>query len=295
MSVGILLTILAAFGVFLIVYQLLRPAPAPGSAGFAEAGLPKTGPGGYVEPNPQGSLWERLDAKMLKITFLKNSLERYYLLLGQPSRFSPVAILHAKQGTAFCAVLAGALLLGTLHPLTLLILALLGFSLPDLLFSQRIRKRQDQILRNFPTLVDLVALTVESGLDYLASFERILRNTRQHSPLEEELQKSLNEVQLGYLRREALRHFAQRTGIQELRSFVGLILQSDELGTSLVELLRNFAQDMRFRRLSRAERLASEASTKMLFPLFFFIFPTVFVLMFAPLLNALIKGGGLPF
>jgi len=82
-----------------------------------------------------------------------------------------------------------------------------------------------------------------------------------------------------------------RTGVQEIRSFVGLVVQSDELGTSLVELLRNYAADMRFRRLNKAEKLAAQASTKMLIPLMIFIFPTVFILMLAPMAKNLMSSG----
>jgi len=98
-------------------------------------------------------------------------------------------------------------------------------------------------------------------------------------------------VQLGYTRRDALKRLAMRTGVAEIRSFVGLIIQSDELGTSLVELLRNYAADMRFRRLNKAEKLAAQAATKMLIPLFIFIFPTVFIMMLAPMMKSLITGG----
>jgi len=101
----------------------------------------------------------------------------------------------------------------------------------------------------------------------------------------------LNEISLGYSRRDALRRLALRTGLQEVRSFVGLIIQSDELGTSLVELLRNYAADMRFSEIEQSEKLAAQASTKMLFPLFMFIFPTVFIMMLAPMMKSLLTGG----
>jgi tight adherence protein C len=148
-------------------------------------------------------------------------------------------------------------------------------------------------MHNFPTMVDLMALTIEAGLDYMAAIERILKNVKpaQRTELEDELQKMINEVQLGYTRRDALKRLAMRTGVSEVRSFVGLIIQSDELGTSLVELLRNYAADMRFRRLNKAEKLAAQASTKMLIPLFIFIFPTVFIMMLAPMMKTLISGG----
>jgi tight adherence protein C len=168
---------------------------------------------------------------------------------------------------------------------------LVGFFVPDLIFNNKIRARQADIMRSFPTFVDLAALTIEAGLDYMSAIDRILKNSKAKTELENELQKMINEIQLGYSRRDALKRLAVRTGIQEIRSFVGLIVQSDELGTSLVELLRSYATDMRFRRLNRAEKLAAQASTKMLIPLFIFIFPTVFIMMLAPMMKSLMTGG----
>ena len=139
--------------------------------------------------------------------------------------------------------------------------------------------------------MDLAALIIESGWDYLTAFERIIKVAREKTILEDELEKTIGEIKLGYSRREALERFAARTGVQEVRSLVGLIIQSDELGTSLVDLLRNFSADLRSRRLNKAEKLAAQASTKMLFPLFIFIFPTIFILILSPMLSGLFSGG----
>jgi tight adherence protein C len=176
-----------------------------------------------------------------------------------------------------------------------LVFAPLGFLLPDVfLYSGRVRARQEDIIHNFPTFVDLGALMIESGLDYMTAFDRIVKIAPVKTGLESEIEKTIDEVQLGYSRRDALRRLSMRTGLQEVRSFVGLIVQSDELGTSLVELLRNYSTDMRFRRLNKAEKLAAQASTKMLIPLFIFIFPTVFILMLSPMISDLVQGG-MPF
>jgi len=217
-------------------------------------------------------------------------LEEMHMLLGRPDKPSALDILHLKE---FLAALfgVGAMVLTGAWPL--LAFGVIGFFIPDSLIRTRVRARQADLMRNFPTMVDLMALTIEAGLDYMSAIERILKNIRagQRTELEKELEKMINEVQLGYSRRDALTRLATRTGVPEIRSFVGLIIQSDELGTSLVELLRNYATDMRFRRLNKAEKLAAQASTKMLFPLFIFIFPTVFIMMLAPMMKSLISGG----
>ncbi|MBI3289179.1 MAG: type II secretion system F family protein [Elusimicrobia bacterium] len=240
--------------------------------------------------NPNGGLIDKLDLFLLKTFHLDVKLEELHMLMGRPQKPTPVEMLHLKELLAggFCAVIY----VLTSEPV-LAMFGLIGFFIPDSLFNGQIRTRQADIMRNFPTMVDLMALTIEAGLDYMAAIERILKNVKQaqRTELENELQKMINEVQLGYTRRDALKRLAMRTGVAEIRSFVGLIIQSDELGTSLVELLRNYAADMRFRRLNKAEKLAAQAATKMLIPLFIFIFPTVFIMMLAPMMKSLVEGG----
>lgn len=240
--------------------------------------------------NPHGSLLEKLDLFLLKTFHLDVKLEEVHMMMGRPQKPTPLEMLHLKE------MLAAGLVVGLyvlLESPFVAALGLIGFFIPDTLFQGKIRDRQADIMRNFPTMVDLMALTIEAGLDYMAAIERILKNVKQaqRTELENELQKMLNEVSLGYTRRDALKRLAMRTGVSEIRSFVGLIIQSDELGTSLVELLRNYAADMRFRRLNKAEKLAAQAATKMLIPLFIFIFPTVFIMMLAPMMKSLVSGG----
>jgi len=238
--------------------------------------------------NPHGSVFDRFDLFLLKTFHLDVKLEELHMMMGRPAKPTPIQMLHMKE-------LLAAAFMGMLYFMTgipaMAIFGVIGFFIPDSIFNGRIRARQMEIMRSFPTFVDLAALTIEAGLDYMAAIERILKNSKAKTELELELEKMINETQLGYSRKDALRRLALRTGIQEIRSFVGLIVQSDELGTSLVELLRNYAADMRFRRLNKAEKLAAQASTKMLIPLFVFIFPTVFIMMLSPMMKSLIQGG----
>ncbi|PIU18907.1 MAG: hypothetical protein COT18_09580 [Elusimicrobia bacterium CG08_land_8_20_14_0_20_59_10] len=236
--------------------------------------------------------WDKVDLFLAKRLGMEKKLEETYTLLGSPPNTNPLKMLHLKM---IAAVALPAIFFVMSGSFFVIIFALLGFMLPDAaMYSSRIRARQEDIIRNFPTFVDLGALMIESGLDYMTAFDRIVKIAPVKTGLEIEIERTINEVQLGYSRRDALRRLATRTGLQEVRSFVGLIVQSDELGTSLVELLRNYSADMRFRRLNKAEKLAAAASTKMLIPLFIFIFPTVFILMLAPMVSDLITGG-MPF
>ncbi|MCG2724816.1 MAG: type II secretion system F family protein [Elusimicrobia bacterium] len=241
--------------------------------------------------NPNGTFIDRLDIFLARKCGQNKKLEEMYILLGRPEDTDPLKMLHKKEIWAGFLTVGAYLLTGSLLSVIVLFP---GFVLPDILVSRKIRERQDDIIRNFPTFVDLTALMIESGQDYMTAFDKIVKISSDKTGLELEVGKVINEVQLGYSRRDALRRFSLRTGIQEIRSFVGLIIQSDELGTSLVELLRNFSGDMRFRRMNKAEKLAAQASTKMLIPLFIFIFPVVFILMLAPMVYDLLSGG-MPF
>lgn len=238
------------------------------------------------------NMWDKLDLFFARTLGLEKKLEETYMLLGSPASTNPLKMLHLKMILAAALPAVFYVMSGSFF---VLIFAPLGFVLPDAgIYAGRIRRRQEDIIHNFPTFVDLGALMIESGLDYMTAFDRIVKIAPVKTGLELEIERTINEVQLGYSRRDALRRLSMRTGLQEVRSFVGLIVQSDELGTSLVELLRNYSADMRFRRLNKAEKLAAQASTKMLIPLFIFIFPTVFILMLSPMVSDLIRGG-MPF
>ncbi|HCC48649.1 MAG TPA: hypothetical protein DEQ38_11130, partial [Elusimicrobia bacterium] len=171
------------------------------------------------------NFWDKVDLFFARQLGMEKKLEETYMLLGSPPNTNPLKMLHLK------------LIAGTLLPLGAfvltqsfftLIFAPIGFMLPDgVMYSGRIRKRQEDIIRNFPTFVDLGALMIESGLDYMTAFDRIVKIAPVKTGLELEIERTINEVQLGYSRRDALRRLSMRTGLQEVRSFVGLIVQSD--------------------------------------------------------------------
>lgn len=220
----------------------------------------------------------------------EEKMEELYTQLGRPSNLDSLKMVQQKIKLSVVFGILGCLLAGWGGIIGFLV----GFIVPDSTWRSKVAKRQKDIIRGFPTFVDLAALMIESGLDYMSAFERIVKISTEKTGWETEVEKTINEVQLGYSRRDALHRMSDRIGLQEIRSFVGLIVQSDELGTSLVELLRNYSADMRFRRLNKAEKLAAQASTKMLIPMFVFIFPTVFIMMLSPMVMDLVNGG-MPF
>lgn len=243
--------------------------------------------------NPNGGAQEKLDWWLVNKLNLERPLEEIHMQLGMPENITPLMILHQKEQYAIVLPLFAAAAMAMIDfPWFLAVLGVpLGFSLPEMQLRGKVRARQKDIMRNFATVVDLAALTIESGLDYMQAFDKIIKVARKKTELEKEMEKMITEVSLGYSRREALIRFADRTGLQEIRSFVGLVIQSDELGTSLVDLLRNYGGDLRYRRIQNAEKAAAQASTKMLIPMFIFIFPIVFITMLGPMIYNLVAGG----
>ncbi len=288
MIVGLNLLLLIGVGaVFVGVFRLFSPAQEKDEIVDIAVRRYKSA-SSFARLDPDAKFLDKLAVFCLNTFHLEDSLEEMYLQLGSPDKPQPVDILYYK---ILGAVLLPAFLMFVFKSFWPIIFIPAGFILPDVIIRGKIQKRQQEILGNFSTTVDLAALIIESGLDYLTAFERIIKVAREKTILEEELEKTIGEIKLGYSRREALERFAARTGVQEVRSLVGLIIQSDELGTSLVDLLRNFSADLRSRRLNKAEKLAAQASTKMLFPLFIFIFPTIFILILSPMLGGLLSGG----
>ncbi|WP_428055545.1 type II secretion system F family protein [Candidatus Avelusimicrobium alvi] len=282
-----LLLAVGMFSIFLAIFGLL--APKGKKEEIVDVAVRRfKSTSSFARLKPEEKMMDRLAVFCLHNFHLEKSLEEMHMQLGSPDNPQPVDILYTKIIAALAIPAAIMLLFQAVWPV---ILVPVCFMVPDVLIKSKIQKRQAEILGNFSTTVDLAALIIESGLDYLTAFERIIKIAKEKTILEEELDKTINEIKLGYSRREALERFSARTGVQEVRSLVGLIIQSDELGTSLVDLLRNFSSDLRSRRLSRAEKLAAQASTKMLFPLFMFIFPTIFILILAPMIMGLVSGG----
>ena len=168
-------------------------------------------------------------------------------------------------------------------PLSLLGLVLL-YSWPMVWLRRAVRRRQTAILRSLPFVLDLLTLSVEAGLDFMAALRRCTERPAV-DPLTEELLRVVHETQVGTSRRDALRAMSARVGLADVRSVVSALVQADELGVSLGSILRIQSAQVRARRFERAERLANEAPVKLLAPLMLFIFPAVFLILLGPVFH----------
>lgn len=175
-------------------------------------------------------------------------------------------------------------------PIFSIIILLMLFLKPMMWLNGTLKRRHLSIQRALPYVLDLLTLSVEAGLDFMTAIKRIL-DYRAMDPLGEELLRMFREVQVGKTRREALRNMSARAMQPDLNGVVHSLVQADELGVSIGYILRIQADQMRVRRFQRAEKLAQEAPVKMLFPLIFFIFPAIFVVLLGPVLLDLVQHG----
>jgi tight adherence protein C len=161
-----------------------------------------------------------------------------------------------------------------------LILALAGFFVPRLWLRMRVSRRQREIVRNFPDALDLLSVSVDAGLAFDSALIRV--SEQWSNALTREFNRTIVEMRVGTQRNVALQRMADRTGVQEIQTFVGVLIQSGQLGVSIAETLHTQAAQVRVRRRQRAEELARQASIKMVFALVFFIFPALLVVLLGP-------------
>ncbi len=165
----------------------------------------------------------------------------------------------------------------------------LGFLLPVSWLGRQIKKRQKLILKALPDALDLLVISVTAGLGFDAALQRVAE--KWDNELCSEFRRALSDVRLGTPRHEAFRAMTIRTGVDDLTSFVAAVIQADQLGVSMGKMLKIQADQLRLRRRQRAEEEAQKAPIKMLFPLVFLIFPSLFVVILGPALPRLLGGG----
>jgi tight adherence protein C len=156
----------------------------------------------------------------------------------------------------------------------------LGFALPHVYLKRLIDQRQLAIRKALPDLLDLLTVSVEAGLGFDQAMGKVVEKT--NGPLSEEFRITLQEVQMGKSRREALRDLGLRTGVESVMNFTNALIQADKLGVSLGNVLRVQSEDIRRKRRQEAEEKAMKAPIKLLFPLIFFIFPSLFIIILGP-------------
>jgi len=291
-----LLALLAAAFVFATVFllvmasfwrsdDLMRARVASLRAGARQEDLPD-----LARPFAERVLSPALDAiaeRILAILpqHLLAGVRRKLILAGEPMNLGGFLTVMVLSGGLFL-VLGSALMVaagGGFQAKQLLMLATtgaVGLVLPYLWLVNRVRRRQAIITKSLPDSFDLVTTCVEAGLGLDAALARVAEKVQ--GPFAEELSRTLREVGMGRMRREALQELAERTGVPDLLAFVNAVTQAEQMGTGIGQVLRVQSEQMRMRRRQRAEEIAHQAPVKMVFPLVLCILPTLFLIILGP-------------
>jgi tight adherence protein C len=232
----------------------------------------------YRMTRPSNRNVRRLRRRMIRAGFLSENSVLVYSVLRLASAIGlPMLIFFILISTDFPK---------TPQFLALVLIGVvLGLFIPSFVLSKIITRRQQKISRALPDAIDLMVVCVEAGLGLNPAIQRVGRELELVEPvLSSELGITDREIRAGKPRDEALRNLGDRTGVDDIKSLVALLIQSDRFGTSIASSLRIFADSMRTKRRQRAEELVSKASIKLIFPLLLFIFPALLIVLLGPAL-----------
>jgi tight adherence protein C len=222
----------------------------------------------------------------------RDQVARKLALAGSPPDVSVdqilvVKLLGAGSVLVWLPIVVVLHLSGFMALLFVGVLWAVSFMGPDVFLSRKIEARQHEISVQLPDILDLLVISVEAGLGFEQALERT--TTAVPGPLSDEFRRMLRETRYGATRAEALRAMDERCEVPELRTFIMAMLQADTFGVSISRLLRSQADEMRVRRRFRAQEQAQKAPVKMLFPLVFCIFPSIFVVILGPAMIQLMQ------
>jgi len=222
--------------------------------------------------------------KMVSEKF-REKCKQKLVISGNPMHLIPAEFLALQEIGLVVGLLFGFFLVLTIHANILFpfLLSVGGFFFPKLWLNEMISKRKHVVFISLPFSMDLLTLVVEAGLNFTAAIEEVV-DKGQPGPLRDEFAKMLQDLRLGVSMRDALKGMAERTDMSEIRSFTSALIQADKLGTPLSDALRIQSDIRRTERFQTAEKMAQESPVKMLFPLLFFIFPAVFIILLVPII-----------
>ncbi len=223
-----------------------------------------------------------------------NALRHRLIMAGSP------AGMHANEFVGVKGLImvwvVGLALLGaylTRYPATLMnglmlgLVAFCSFSLPDFWLSRRISQRQLAITNSLPDALDLLVIANEAGLSFESSIQEI--TSKWNNELAVEFSHVLSDMRMGLARRDALNDLADRTGVLDVTSFVSAVNQAESMGVSIGRVLTVQAEELRVKRRQRAQERANQAPVKMMFPLVFLIFPSIFAVLLGPAVPQLLS------
>ena len=256
--------------------------------------------GGALRPERPPSQWVqrvvKLTGPLAKLSvpeegWESSSVRTHFMNAGFRNPSAPVVYFAAKTGLAllFPALLylyvstTGSNLHGNMLFFALLVVAAVGYYLPNIVMRRLVFVRQREIFETFPDALDLMTICVEAGLAMDAAIARVADEIKLTSPiLSEELHLVTLELRAGASKEKALRNLALRTGVEDVDILVAMLIQAERFGTSIGASLRVHADGLRTKRRQRAEEAAAKIALKLLFPLIFCIFPSLLLVLLGP-------------
>jgi len=207
------------------------------------------------------------------------------VLAGNPGNLDAPSFVVIKLLATIVGLVGGFFLTDyggdTIQRMALFVLPIaLGFFGPDAWVKRKIDERADSMRKALPDVLDLLVISVEAGLGFDSALSRVVATVP--GPLSEEFFRMLQETRVGVSRRDAMRHLMERTDLEELRSFILAMIQAEAFGVTIARVLRVQADEMRVRRRQRAQEKAFAAPVKLVFPLVFCIFPSLFIVLLGP-------------
>lgn len=240
-------------------------------------------------------LAQRLSGTVARMTSTSFSdrTEKRLALAGNPGELrvgdwlgikAIAAIAFAGGFFLLLGILGGNLILGIIMvPVGLAF----GYTFPEFWLGGRIKKRKKAILLQIPDALDLLTISVRAGLGFDAALGKVVEKLK--GPLTDEFRRALAEIRVGKTRRDALRDIVARTDVVPLTSFIGAIIQAEQLGVSISKVLQVQSEQLRVERRQRAEEMAAKAPIKMLFPLVGCIFPSLFIVILGPAIILIVQ------
>lgn len=205
------------------------------------------------------------------------------LVSGNKFQLIPVEFVALKWMSAAGGMAAGLYLvmIADVNFLAIALLGLFAHYYPDLWLREKTMARKAAMTKELPFCMDLLALSVEAGMSFQGAIAKVVEKGARGA-IRDELEKMLQDLRLGLVRREALLALSRRTGLYEIRAFTSALIQADRLGTPIGHALRIQSDLRRTERFQKTEKMAQEAPVKMLMPLLLFILPAVFIIILGP-------------
>lgn len=298
--------LLVSFSTFLtvtfMVFGLLHRTSGNGAMDSRLGGLRYTRPARETLPDPEAAFSERVLKPLVQ--GMSRRLNR--ILPSSISERLELALVQAGMKVKVGQFIMGCgIFIGVVPALLTFLVASNGSSVkmvlgvfavttamgiygPRIIILGRIKRRQKEIWKSLPDAFDLITASVEAGLGIDAAFSRVIEKVK--GPFAEELTRTMREIQMGRSRREAFLDMAERTGVDELRQLINAIVQAEAMGISIGGVIRVQTGVIRTKRRQKAEEQAFKAPIKMVFPLVFFIFPAIMIVIGGPAIIQMMNG-----